>query len=136
MTTEPTQEYVNRQLQLADEALNDALLLLQHDRLKAASNRAYYAIYHSVQTALANVISDLPRSHSGSINQFGRHYVRTGIIDKRFARYLQDAYNIRRQSDYEVFYAAQDSVVGDTVRNAQDFVEEITHLLKGDDSAN
>ena len=135
MTTEPTQEYVDRQLQLADEALNDAQFLLQNDRLKAASNRAYYAIYHAVQAALTNVVSDLPTSHGGSINLFGRHYVLTGLVDRRFAKYLQDAYNMRRQSDYEVFYAPEDSVIGDTVRNAQEFIDEITHLLQGDASA-
>lgn len=47
MTTEPSQEFVKRQLQLADEALSDAKYLLQDSRLKAASNRAYYAMFYA-----------------------------------------------------------------------------------------
>ena len=55
-----------------------------------------------------------------------------GIVDRQFARNLQDAYNMRRQSDYGVFFSVDDSIVGDTVRNAQEFVEAITRLLNGD----
>jgi len=45
MTTESSQEYVNEQFRLADEALSDARYLLNDNRLKAAANRAYYAMF-------------------------------------------------------------------------------------------
>lgn len=49
MTTEPSPVYVQRELQSADEALSDAVYLLQAGRLRAAANRAYYAMFHAVQ---------------------------------------------------------------------------------------
>jgi uncharacterized protein (UPF0332 family) len=45
MTMGPSPEYVRRQLQLADEALDDAEYLLQGNRLKAAANRAYHTMF-------------------------------------------------------------------------------------------
>jgi uncharacterized protein (UPF0332 family) len=45
MTTGPSQEYVQAQLESADEALSDAQYLLEGGRLKAAANRAYYAMF-------------------------------------------------------------------------------------------
>ena len=55
MTTESSQDYVNEQFRLADEALSDARYLLNDNRLKAAANRAYYAMFHAAQAALSHV---------------------------------------------------------------------------------
>ena len=96
-------EYVKRQLESADEALSDARYLLDGSRLKAAANRAYYAMFHTVHAALAVANVGRPRTHSGAISLFNRHFVRTNQLDVQFARDLQDAYDLRQRSDYEVF---------------------------------
>lgn len=130
MTTEPSPEYVRRQLQLADEALNDAKYLLQGSRLKAAANRAYYAMFHAVMAALADARLRPPRTHSGAISLFGRHHIRTGKMDRQFARDLRDAYNLRQQSDYEIFAEVGDEQVRVTVGRAEAFVTEIKRLFE------
>ena len=76
MTTGPSQEYVKAQLESADEALSDAQYLLEGRRLKAAANRAYYAMFYAVQAALAAADVDRPRTHSGAVSLFGLHYIR------------------------------------------------------------
>ncbi|MCL5959623.1 MAG: HEPN domain-containing protein [Chloroflexi bacterium] len=85
---------------MADEALGDAEYLLQDNRLKAAANRAYYAMFHAVEAAVATSEVKTPKTHGGAINLFGRHFIRTGIMERRFAKDLQDAYDLRQQSDY------------------------------------
>ncbi len=50
MTAEPSGDYVREQLRLAEEALSDARYLLEDNRLKAAANRAYYAMFHGDAT--------------------------------------------------------------------------------------
>ena len=47
-------EHVQRELQRAEEALDDAAHLYQTDRLNAATNRAYYAMFHAALAALAS----------------------------------------------------------------------------------
>ncbi len=129
MTDGPSEEYIARQLELADEALNDADFLLMHNRYGLSANRAYYAMFHAAMAALMKSGGDLPRTHGGVRNQFGLHYVRTGVIDSELAETLQDAYELRRQSDYELYsYFAEDEI-RQSVQNARTFVSEIRRAL-------
>ncbi|MCH8207188.1 MAG: HEPN domain-containing protein [Chloroflexi bacterium] len=130
MTTGPSQEYVKGQLESADEALSDAKYLLAGDRLKAAANRAYYAMFHAVQAALEFAQLDRPRSHTGAITLFSRRYVRSGRLDRRLARSLQDAYDLRRRSDYDVYAAVGRPEVSDVVQQAEAFLTEVRRLLE------
>ncbi len=129
MTEGPSQEYIARQLESADEALDDAEYLLQGGRYKATANRAYYAMFHAAMAALTQSGGDLPRTHGGVRNQFGLRYVRTGIIDLELADTLQDTYELRRQSDYELYaYFAEDEI-RQAVQNARAFVSAIKRAL-------
>lgn len=130
MTTGPSPEYVRRQSQLADEAVDDAKYLLLGNRLKGAANRAYYAMFHAVMAALADANLRLPKTHSGAISLFGRHYIRTGKMNRQFARDLRDAYNLRQQSDYEIFAEVGDEQVRVTVGKAEAFVAEVKRLFE------
>ena len=72
---------------------------------------------------------DLPRTHGGVRNQFGLHYVRTGIIDSELADTLQDTYELRRKSDYELYaYFAEDQI-RQAVQNARAFVSAVRRGL-------
>ena len=129
MTDRPSQEYIARQLESADEALDDAEYLLQGGRYKSTANRAYYAMFHAAMAALMRSGGDLPRTHGGVTNQFGLHYVRTGIIDPELAETLQDNYELRRKSDYELYsYFAEDEI-RQAVQNARVFVSAIRRAL-------
>jgi uncharacterized protein (UPF0332 family) len=129
MTGEPSQDYVAKQLQLADEALDDAEFLLRDGRLKSAANRAYYAMFHSVQAALSSLGLRNPKTHSGTINLFSRHWVRSGKIDREFGGNLQDALDLRQQSDYNVYAVVGEQVISETVDQAKAFVAEVKRLI-------
>lgn len=116
MTTGPSPEYVRRQLQSADEALSDAEYLLEGVRMKAASNRAYYAMFYAVRAALVAARVRMPKTHRGTINLFSTHYVRAGKVDTQFATDLQDAFDLRYQSDYEVYANVGEEQVREAVQ--------------------
>jgi uncharacterized protein len=130
MTMEPSPEYVKRELQLADEALDHAEFLLQDDRLKAAANRAYYAMFYAVRAALASTGVERPRTHRGAINLFSRHWVRTGKVDKVFGGDLQDAFDLRQKSDYDVYATLGGKAVRETIEKAKTFESAIKGLLE------
>src|ERR671919_2599780 len=125
MTMGPSQEYVRGQLQLADEALDDARYLLEGHRLKGAVNRAYYAMFYAAIAPLANITSRVPKSHRGAISLFGRHYVLTGKIDRQFAADLRNAYNLRLQSDYGASTEVGEERVKEMIDKAEAFVAEV-----------
>ena len=129
MTAEPSPDYVAKQLQQADEALDDAEFLLRDGRLKAAANRAYYAMFHAVQAALATVGLKRPKTHSGSIILFSHHWVRSGKINRELGGNLQDALDLRQQSDYDVYAVVGEQVVSETLDQARAFVAEVKRLI-------
>ncbi len=129
MTARPSEKYIARQLESADEALDDADFLLKGGRYKAVPNRAYYAMFYAALAALMRSGCDLPRTHGGVANQFGLYYVSTEIIDSELAETLQDNYELRRKSDYELYaYFAEDEI-RQAVQNARDFVSAIRRAL-------
>lgn len=129
MTHGPSQEYIDRQLELADEAIDDADFLLSHGRYKLSANRAYYAMFYAAMAALMRSGGDLPRTHGGVTNQFGLHYVRTGIIDSELAGTLQDVYELRRQSDYELYAYFSEDEIRQAIQSALAFVSAIKQAL-------
>lgn len=76
MTRGSSQEYAREQLRLADEVLSDAGYLLDDNRLRAAANRAYYAMFHATQATLSHVEVSAPKTHAGTINLFGKHIIK------------------------------------------------------------
>ena len=129
MTEGPSREYIARQMESAEEALSGVELLLDNNHLNAVANRAYYAMFYAAMAALMLSRGDLPRTHGGVTNQFGLHYVRTGIIDSEIADKLQDTYELRRKSDYELYaYFAEDEI-REAVQNTRAFVSAIRGAL-------
>ena len=129
MTMEPSLDLATKHLQSSEQALSDAGFLLQDDRLQAAANRAYYAMFHAAMAALAHMgIQQLPRTHRGTLNQFGQHCIVNGPIDPRLGTYLRRAQNLLRQSDYQLNVSFADDQVAGTVQNAQAFVAEIRRV--------
>ena len=94
-------------------------------------NRAYYAMFYAAMAALMPVgRRPSENSHGGVMNQFGLHYVRTGIIDLRtIADTLQDTYELRRKSDYELEVNFAEDEIRQAVQNARAFVSAIRSAL-------
>lgn len=129
MTMEPSDESAKQYLRLADEALSDAGYLLEAGRLKAASNRAYYAMFYAAHAALAAAKVNAPRTHGGLVNVFGKEFVTTGKVSRELAKDLQEAYDLRQQSDYQLYYEVGEDEVAEVVATARAFVDEVRNLV-------
>lgn len=129
MTTEPSQEYAKRQLQLADEALSDAKYLLEDNRLKAAANRAYYAMFYAASAALTSTNVKLPKRHRAVITLFYRHFVEAGKMPREFHRDFVRTFQRRLQSDYEIYAHIGEEEVRETVGKAEAFVAEVKKVM-------
>lgn len=91
---------INQLLNLAQEELETAELLLENNRYRACLSRSYYAMYHATQALLATKrLSN--KTHRGLIQLFGQHFIKTRELPIELAKALSDAYDLRRLSDYE-----------------------------------
>lgn len=89
--------------QQANESMSEARLLLDAGHYRDALNRAYYAMFYALQVL---VVLNKVRifKHSGVISYFDREYVKPGIIDKKFSKWLHRLFDLRQDADYGNMY--------------------------------
>jgi uncharacterized protein (UPF0332 family) len=109
--------------------LNDADLLISNSSYESAVSRAYYAMYFMLNAIL--FIHDIDtKTHQGAIMMFGKHYVKTGIFDKKFNNILTNALNQRIVGDYDIEQSIEFELAQDIVNDAHTFIAKVIEYLK------
>jgi len=86
-------------LKRADRRLAAARRDIAAEDYESAMNRAYYAVFSATKALL--VQNDLEaRTHKGVFTLLGRHFVRSGQLDKRFADIFRRTLDARLMADY------------------------------------
>jgi uncharacterized protein (UPF0332 family) len=118
-------------IEKAHRYLRSAELLIQDGDYDSAVSRAYYAMFYSAEAALLKKKLTFT-SHKAVISAFGRHFVQTGIFEKRLGRDLNIIFDERQLGDYE----SESSISEDNARrafeSARGFVVQVAEWLKSD----
>lgn len=104
-------DLIKYRLSSANEKLTSAKVLLEAGLYKDSVGRSYYAIFSAIRAVLATRQVDFSK-HAGVISYFQKEYIKTEIFDKKYSKYLQDAFQIRNCCDYDDFFIVlkQDAV--------------------------
>ena len=87
-----------------------------------AIGRAYYAMFY-IAEALLNE-KDLQFSkHGGVHGAFGEHFVKTGLFDARYHRWLLAAFNRRITGDYGIEAVFTKQEVEEAIQQALEFYQ-------------
>lgn len=116
-------------LQVAKEDLETAQLLMKETKYRAANNRAYYAIYHAIDTVLSMEGTAFKR-HKDTLGYFNKHYVATEIFPKTLGRKVVQAEEIRHNSDYDPFYIASKEVTLQQVETAEKLINLVAEYYE------
>lgn len=121
-------EESNLLLLRAEEAIESADLLLEQGYLADSISRAYYAMFY-IAEALLNE-KDLSFSKHGNVHgAFGEHFIKTGILDKKYHKWLLEAFSRRVASDYDAAAKFQSSSVKTMIDQAWEFLEAARNFL-------
>ena len=115
-------------LEKAINCIEVAKLNLDNNYLADSANRSYYAIFHAARAVLALDGVDRKR-HSGVISYFLENYIKTKIFDIELSRIIQDAFDIRQDSDYEDFYIISRDDAAEQLQNAEKFCDVIKNYI-------
>lgn len=121
-------EIINEYLKTADDKLDSAKILLEHQKFDDAVSRAYYAVFHCAQALLLS-IGVKAESHSGVRHLFGLHFIKEGKFDKRYAKYLKNLKEDRENGDYGILTMIEQREAEEAVREAEEFVAETKRYL-------
>lgn len=94
-------ETTGKLLEKAARSVQAAEHLKKDGDAEFAVGRAYYAMFYAAQ-ALLNEMTLKFRKHSGVHNGFAEQFVKPGLIDKRYHRWLVAGFNKRITGDYGI----------------------------------
>lgn len=110
------------------EDLQSAQELFVDGHFRAANNRAYYAIFHSMRAVLALKSVDSSK-HSGVIAEFRRLFIKEGLIPVEVSQMIGSAFTIRNASDYDDMFIASKTETKEQIENAKFVYEQIYEFI-------
>ena len=113
-------EDVRLHLERAQDCIAEGELLSVGHRPGAAISRAYYAMFHAATAALLQQ-GIQRRSHQGIVAAFGQTFVKSGPVDPKFHRYLKEAFDLRKDSDYQPMVRLTDTQAQKVLDWAREF---------------
>lgn len=121
---------MNYRMEMAKERLDSAHILLEHHNFKDSIGRSYYAMFTAVRAILALDGVDF-KKHAGVISYFQKEYIKTGVFEVRYSKYLSQAFQIRNNTDYADFFIVSKEDADEQYARAKDFYAMIKNYLPG-----
>ena len=120
---------IRKRIATAQRRLQAARLLFDQGFINDALSKSYYAIFAAANALLASEGLQ-SKKHSGVISLFGKHFVKTGLIDKEFSKILVKARDARELSDYTDFFEAEEKETKDQINKAERFIKMAVDFLQ------
>ena len=95
---------------------------------RAANNRAYYSIFHSLRAVLALDHYD-SKKHSGIIAEFRRKYIKNRIFPVEMSGMIDSAFEIRNASDYNDMFIADKNETKKQIENTEYVLKVIEEYI-------
>lgn len=72
--------------------------------------------------------------HARVISYFQKEYIKTGKLDKRFSKYISQAFQIRNNTDYADFFLVSKQDAEEQYEKAREFLESVERYLQSEDA--
>lgn len=129
MERESKRELVNYRLDSAKDRLRSAEILLENGSYKDSIGRSYYAMFTAVRALLAIEGQDFSK-HSGVISYFQKNYIKTGKFEKKYSKYISQAFQIRNNTDYADFFIVSKEDAKEQLEKAYEFYRKTENYIK------
>ena len=119
---------IKYRLKQAEETILDVKLLIDNDRLRSAVNRIYYGMFYSLLAlGLANKFET--SKHSQLIGWFNKMFINEGLIENKFGKIINRAFNRRTKSDYDTYVEFDKETVNKMFVEMKELISEIKGFL-------
>ena len=121
-------ELMKYRLEMAEERLHSSKVLLEAGSYKDSIGRSYYAMFTAVRALLAMEGQDFSK-HAGVIAYFQKEFVKTGKVDRKYSKYISQAFQIRNNTDYADFFIVSAQDAKEQYEKAKEFLKVIVKYL-------
>ena len=128
MTDEERKKLVVYRIEKAKNPLNEIHLHIQNELWLTAMNRLYYACFYAVSALLLDKRIE-SKTHSGTKQMFGLHFIKTGIISEESGNFYTVIFNLRQTGDYDDFVDFSEEDVVKLIEPADRLISQIKNLV-------
>lgn len=121
-------ELMKYRLEMAEERLHSSKVLLEAGSYKDSIGHSYYAMFTAVRALLAMEGQDFSK-HAGVIAYFQKEFVKTGKVDRKYSKYISQAFQIRNNTDYADFFIVSAQDAKEQYEKAKEFLKVIVKYL-------
>jgi uncharacterized protein (UPF0332 family) len=118
-----------RLLAKAQIKLGAARQLLADGFFEDSASRAYYAMFHAARAALTKIGVN-PRTHEGTVSEFGKRLVLEGVFPRDLGRSLAEAKAARETYEYSATAEMGREEAETLLKDAERFVSLVRSKLK------
>ena len=97
-------------------------------RWSLAVNRFYYACYHIVHAAFITR-GIATKTHDGTLSELGKHFILTGLLDKKYGRFFARMIQLRIKADYNSIVEITEAEVLEMAPLTHEFVNAVEGLV-------
>lgn len=119
---------ISYNIEKAETAIDDAQFLIDNSKIFAAFNRIYYACFYII-TALSLKNNFSTSKHKQLIGWFNKNYVNKNIVDKKYGRFLNKAFEQRAESDYGILLDPSIEEAQSLLNEAKEFIVVIKKII-------
>jgi uncharacterized protein (UPF0332 family) len=120
---------IRYRIEQAEETIKDVQLLIENDRLRSAINRIYYGMFYSLLAlGLANEYET--SKHAQLIGWFNKNFINTELIDTKYGKIINKAFNKRTKGDYDIYVKFEKDIVAEMFNEMRDFISQIKSFLE------
>ena len=130
IASEDKNALIKYRMERAYDALQESRLVADGKFYNAAINRLYYACYYAAVALL--LTNDIPtQTHNGVKTMLGLHFISKGLLPVSAGKTFSVLFNQRHSGDYDDFVYCDQEMFDSYYPQAENFVNEISELLKG-----
>ena len=135
LTDEDREALKQYRIELAHEAIEDAEMLINNNKLRLAVNRVYYGMFY-ILNALALTYQFKTSKHKGLIAWFNKTFIKDGKIERKYGEIIRKAFKDRSKGDYIDFVTFVKSDVEKMLEDMKDFISTIESFIQENNPAN
>jgi uncharacterized protein (UPF0332 family) len=113
----------------AKERLINAKIALENERYNLCVSESYYAIFYAAKSLLSK-INITPKTHSGVMSEFSKHYLKTELFSTNIGKYYFEFEKNRNKADYDILISFNKYKAEYSIEKATKFLEEYEKLKK------
>ena len=122
-------EQIKYRLQKAEESYQAAQLMSENQHWNFCVNRLYYScFYAAIALLLKHDIT--PKTHNGTKQQFGLHFIKTGRIDETYNDLYLQLFSWRQKGDYGDMFDFTEEQVTPLFDPVRKFLETVKQQIQ------